>query len=249
MSISEWELIGRLALAVVLCAAIGAERESRDQVAGLRTHVLVGLGAALFTLVSAYGFLDFYRSPAGDGGTGAATRPDPTRIAAQIVSGIGFLGAGAIIRQGLSVRGLTTAAALWISAAIGMAAGAGYYLGAVVATVISLVALVVLRWLRAPLLARVRSDFALLELEFNKPGAMGEVLAILAERGIRVQAVDSTVDEDGEEYASLELRVPPEGRIDPVAERISSLSSVETVNVSGGRGDAFPSPARRRTVG
>jgi putative Mg2+ transporter-C (MgtC) family protein len=93
MGISDGELLARLGLAVVLCGAIGLERETRDQPAGLRTHTLVGVGAALFTLVSAYGFDD-----------APGSKPDPTRISAQIVTGIGFLGAGAIIRQGLTVR-------------------------------------------------------------------------------------------------------------------------------------------------
>src|SRR5436309_13352353 len=107
LSISDGELILRLALTVALCGAIGLEREARAQAAGLRTHILVGLGAALFTLVSAYGFDD-----------APGSSPDPTRIAAQIVTGIGFLGAGTIIRQGLTVRGLTTAATLWVVAAV-----------------------------------------------------------------------------------------------------------------------------------
>ncbi len=229
MEISGLELIGRLALAVVLCALIGAERESRDQPAGLRTHVLVGLGAALFTLVSAYAFLDFYR-----GRDSFAARPDPTRIAAQIVSGIGFLGAGAIIRQGLSIRGLTTAAALWISAAIGMAAGAGYYLGAVATTAISLVALVGLRWLRPILLENVRTDFVLLELELNTPGAMAEVLTLLAEREVRVEGVDSTLEDDTE-FASLELRVPPGVDLEDTVDRIAELDSVDHISASGPR--------------
>jgi putative Mg2+ transporter-C (MgtC) family protein len=116
----------RLTVAALLGGAIGFERELRERQAGLRTHLVVCVGAALFTLVSAYGFEDVLS-------TGQIVA-DPTRIAAQIVSGIGFLGAGAIIRQGLSVRGLTTAATLWLVAAIGMAAGAGYYDGAVIAT-------------------------------------------------------------------------------------------------------------------
>src|SRR4051794_35734840 len=103
----------RLSVAALLGGAIGMERELRERGAGLRTHLVVCVGSALFTLVSAYGFTGF--------------RVDPTRISAQIVSGIGFLGAGAIIRQGLSFRGLTTAATLWLVAAIGMASGAGYY--------------------------------------------------------------------------------------------------------------------------
>src|SRR3982750_701332 len=110
----------RLSVAAGLGGAIGLERELRERGAGLRTHLVVCVGSALFTLVSAYAF--------------TAPRVDPTRIAAQIVSGIGFLGAGAIIRQGLSVRGLTTAATLWLVAAIGMASGAGYYDAAIIAT-------------------------------------------------------------------------------------------------------------------
>lgn len=97
VSISGWEVLLRLAIAAGLGAAVGVEREVREHNAGVRTHLLVALGAALFTIVGAYGFED----------VGTAT--DPTRVAAQIVTGIGFLGAGAILREGLSVRGLTAA--------------------------------------------------------------------------------------------------------------------------------------------
>src|SRR5213078_4964230 len=106
-----WEIVVRVGVAAGLGGAIGIERELREREAGFRTHLLVSVGAALFTLASAYGFRDFLVSG------GNVVRADPTRIAAQIVTGIGFLGAGAIIRQGLSVRGLTTAATLWVVAA------------------------------------------------------------------------------------------------------------------------------------
>ncbi|MGH2677187.1 MAG: MgtC/SapB family protein, partial [Actinomycetota bacterium] len=111
------ELALRLLGAALLGGVIGLEREVRDQPAGFRTHMLVALGSCLFTLISAYGFGAFQGDP--------GVPYDPTRIAAQIVTGIGFLGAGAIIRSGMSVRGLTTAASLWVVAAIGMAVGAG----------------------------------------------------------------------------------------------------------------------------
>jgi uncharacterized membrane protein YhiD involved in acid resistance len=106
------EALLRLALAAALGGLIGLERELREQEAGVRTHLLVGVGSALFTIAGAYGFHDFLVSG------GNVVRTDPTRIAAQIVTGIGFLGAGAIIRQGLAVRGLTTAATLLVVAAL-----------------------------------------------------------------------------------------------------------------------------------
>ena len=108
----DLELLARLLLAAVLGGAIGAERELNDQPAGLRTHMLLTIGACLFTMISAYGF----------GG-----RTDPSRIAAQIVTGIGFLGGGAIVRHGLTVKGVTTAASIWATASVGVAIGAGSY--------------------------------------------------------------------------------------------------------------------------
>jgi putative Mg2+ transporter-C (MgtC) family protein len=126
----QLELGLRLAAGLVLGAIIGFERELHRQPAGFRTHSLVALGAALFTIVSAYAF------------TGPMV--DPTRIAAQIVSGIGFIGAGTILQHRGSVRGLTTAASLWAVAAIGTAAGAGLLLIAVVGTLLILVVLAVL---------------------------------------------------------------------------------------------------------
>lgn len=151
-SLSGWEALARLAVAGGLGAAIGFERELRDREAGIRTHLLVSLGSALFTIVSAFGFHEFL--VAG----GNVVRADPTRIAAQIVTGIGFLGAGAIIREGISVRGLTTAATLWVVAAIGMSTGAGYYWPAVAATLLTLFALWPLRWLAYKSLERIKPE-------------------------------------------------------------------------------------------
>ena len=119
-------MVLRLVLAGVLGGLIGAEREWRGKVAGTRTHLLVALGAALMLLVSRHGF---------DG------HGDPSRVAAQIVSGIGFIGAGAIMVDRHSVHGLTTAAGIWVAAGIGMASAAGLYLLAVVTTVLSLLGL------------------------------------------------------------------------------------------------------------
>jgi putative Mg2+ transporter-C (MgtC) family protein len=124
-----FELVLRLLLAAGLGAAIGIEREIRQKPSGLRTNMLIALGSALFTTLSI--------QIAHAGGT-------PDRISAQIVTGIGFLGAGAILRSGRSVHGMTTAATIWVNAAVGMAAGAGEFLMATVATVIALLVLAIL---------------------------------------------------------------------------------------------------------
>jgi putative Mg2+ transporter-C (MgtC) family protein len=121
-----WLQASELGLALVLSALIGLEREVRQKHAGLRTHTLVGVGAALFMLISKYGFTDVLQP--------RLVVLDPSRVAAQIVTGVGFLGAGLIFVRRDSVRGLTTAAAIWVTAAIGSAAGAGLPLLAVLAT-------------------------------------------------------------------------------------------------------------------
>jgi len=223
------ELLLRLGLTLLLCGLIGLERESRDQVAGLRTHMLVGLGSALFTLVSAYGFEGLTR---GGVPPGVRIQLDPTRIAAQIVSGIGFLGAGAIIRQGFNVRGLTTAAALWIVAAIGMAAGAGYYAGAVATTAIALPSLIVFRRVRAALVSRLRTGYVLIDLELQREGSLVDVLALLAEDGHHIQGLSSDVSEDGASFR-IEVRVPPDRRLEPVIERLAGMEGIERVNAVG----------------
>jgi putative Mg2+ transporter-C (MgtC) family protein len=222
--IDDADLIVRLLAAVVLCGVIGFERSTRDEVAGLRTHALVGLGAALFTLVSAYGFAEF--------ATAHAQQPDPTRIAAQIVSGIGFLGAGAIIRQGVTVRGVTTASSLWIVAAIGMAAGAGFFLGAIVTTLLVLVVLVLLRRVRAVLVPSVRNDFVQADVDLVPDGHATSVLEVLSDNRVRVESMHSDLAPEGERL-HLELRLPPRADFVPVVRRLSSLDDVAAVRCHG----------------
>jgi putative Mg2+ transporter-C (MgtC) family protein len=128
-------VILRLFLSAVMAAAIGIEREIHRRSAGLRTHILVGLGATLFMMTSVTVALSY----------GAEAGADPSRIAAGVVTGIGFLGAGAIIRYGSSIKGLTTAASIWVVAAIGLAIGAGMYWAAFLTTAISVTVLVLSR--------------------------------------------------------------------------------------------------------
>jgi putative Mg2+ transporter-C (MgtC) family protein len=135
--IAPEQIILRLLIATILGAAVGLERERLEWAAGLRTHALVCVGAALFMIVSAFGFADALGS--------SDVILDPSRVAAQVVSGIGFIGAGTIIFRREIVRGLTTAASIWAVAAIGLAVGGGMYLAAIVATVLALVILAVVK--------------------------------------------------------------------------------------------------------
>ena len=133
--LQQFDFAVRLLLAAVLGGAIGVEREIHDHPAGIRTHMLVSLGSAIFTLLGIIGFTQV------QGASGIVVPVDPTRIAAQVVSGIGFIGAGTIIQARGGVKGLTTAASLWAVAGVGMAAGAGLYGVAVSGTVLMLVVL------------------------------------------------------------------------------------------------------------
>jgi putative Mg2+ transporter-C (MgtC) family protein len=217
------ELALRLGLAAALGAAIGLERELREREAGLRTHLLVSLGAALFTLVSAYGWTEWrFSTPEG-------IVFDPTRISAQIVTGVGFLGAGAIIRQGLTVRGLTTAATLWAVAAIGMAVGAGYYSAAVLTTAVVLISLWPLRVLAYRLFIRVRPEERPLEIELPSGASAQPVLAAVEELGVEVESLHLERSRDG---LLVVLRaVFPEGTRAPLA-RLADLEDVRAVRWS-----------------
>ena len=136
----NYELITRIVTSIGLGFIIGIERELTNKAAGLRTHILVCLGSTVFTLLSIYGFTshDIY-------GNGVRVANDPARIAAQILTGIGFIGGGAVLHHGVSVSGLTTAASLWITASIGMAIGTGSYTLAIMTTIIAFIVLVIIR--------------------------------------------------------------------------------------------------------
>jgi putative Mg2+ transporter-C (MgtC) family protein len=216
------EVTLRLVLAAGLGGAVGLERELREREAGLRTHLLVSVGAAVFTLVSAYGFADF-RYGAREGIT-----LDPTRIAAQVVTGIGFLGAGAIIRQGLSVRGLTTAATLWVVAAIGMASGAGYYSVAVISTALVLFSLYPLRILAHRAVIRLRPEEGRLLVSLPPGTSAAPVLAELERTGARVDSLQ--LDESQtERVVVVEIKVPEGLRGVDIVDRMKALEGVRRV--------------------
>ena len=181
--------------------------------------MIVGLGSGLFTLVSVYGFT-------------ASNHVDPTRIAAQIVSGIGFLGAGVILRYGVNVRGVTTAAALWISAAIGMAAAAGFYLGAAATTVFALVVLVALRRLKPVVRRRLGSEALSLELELVPGASIRSLLGELRRRQLRVEGLKSTVLDDGAERVELDVRGPASLDVDSILSGLSQMDDVARIELA-----------------
>lgn len=213
------EALLRIVAAALLGGAIGFERELRDHEAGLRTHLLVAVGACVFTLVSAYAWTDWTFSQR----TGIVF--DPTRIAAQIVTGVGFLGAGAIIVRGVNVRGLTTAATLWAVAAIGMAAGTGYYPVALGATAVVLVSLGPLRIVSRRMVARVRPEEAELAIDLAPEAVAAEVVAQIEQLGGQIESV-----EFGDER-TIDVRLRAARRVESarIAERVAALESVERV--------------------
>jgi putative Mg2+ transporter-C (MgtC) family protein len=216
------EILLRVVLAGVLGGAIGMERELRERQAGLRTHLLVAVGAALFTMVSAYAWTDWRFS------NEEGLVFDPTRIAAQIVTGIGFLGAGAIIRQGLSIRGLTTAATLWVVAAIGMAAGAGYYPAAVITTVLVLVTLWPLRLLAFRISNRFGHDEGRLVIELPAGASAASLLGVVEDAGANVRSL-AFEDEGETRRVDMQLRI---GSGRTAAALLDALNSAQNVKAA-----------------
>jgi putative Mg2+ transporter-C (MgtC) family protein len=143
--IEWWEAVLRLGAGALLGALVGLERESAGQDAGFRTHLLLALGAALFGVMSVGAFDEFIVDSRSDADASTNVQVDVTRIASYVAAGIGFLGGGAILKHGGAVRGITTAASIWAAAAIGLAAGLGFWPGAVTGTAVALVALAVLK--------------------------------------------------------------------------------------------------------
>lgn len=232
-----WTQGGELALALVLSSAIGLERELRQKSAGLRTHALVGLGAALFVLISKYGFTDVL--------TPGLVVLDPSRVAAQIVTGIGFIGGGLIFVRRDAVRGLTTAAVVWLTAAIGAAAGAGLPLLAVGATAGHF--LVVYGY--TPLSHRLQgTNVGPTPVRFryrHDSGALGRVLALCTSHGFTVSELSverELAPDEGEEGTGRSRQQPstrrPAREVEvlmilsggkPITPLVAELSSVEGV--------------------
>jgi putative Mg2+ transporter-C (MgtC) family protein len=216
----QTSILLKLLLAAFLGGLVGIEREIHGRPAGFRTHLLVTLGACLMSVVSEHYFIKFM-----DFDSSSALRLDPGRVAAQIVTGIGFLGAGVILKEGTSVHGLTTAACLWVAAGIGMAIGVGLYLPGMFVTLLSLLSLLVLKRLER----FIKKDrYRTLTVTAAEGAVNRETLVdILKNHGLRL--VDFSVDLDCEKQeVSFELVAVQQERI-PGAELIDSIAALEQV--------------------
>lgn len=183
----------RLILACVLGGIIGYERETMHRPAGFRTHILVCVGAALVMVTSEFIF-DKYLP---------RVSTDPTRLGAQVISGIGFLGAGTIIREGFNVKGLTTAASLWAVSCVGIAVGIGFYEGAIGATVLIYITLILLR--KMELSFPKKNEARVLYIQsYNKPGQIGEISSILEKYHIPIKNIEFMANES-EKSLSIKL--------------------------------------------
>lgn len=197
--LSLGELALRVLAAIVLGGLVGFEREFSDQPAGFRTHILVSLGAMLFTVVGAYGLAQFAADDINF---------DPTRVAAQVVSGIGFLGAGAILREGLNVKGLTTAAALWVTAAIGVAVGLGYWGGAVITTLGAVIALYGLKKLSRLVFPRLKRGYHRFVVDLDPEADLAQLASTVESHQGRIHSMRIDSGESGERHVVADIRLP-----------------------------------------
>jgi putative Mg2+ transporter-C (MgtC) family protein len=216
----QFDILIRLLAAAICGAGLGLEREVHGHEAGMRTHMLVALGSAVFTVLSIYGFPK----------TPDTALVDPSRISAQIVTGIGFLGAGAIIKYGTNIRGLTTAASLWLVASIGLASGAGAYFLAVAGTFIGLLALWPLHVLVGKLSLR-GGQLLRLQLELKKLEAFAGVSRVLLSHHVETISVSSEKSKTGH-VMELELRLPNRGQTHSVLTGLEALPGVAVRSVN-----------------
>lgn len=218
----QLDLSIRIILAAALGLAVGFEREIHGHPAGLRTHMLVAAGSGLFTVLSAYGF---------SGEPDQAVVVDPTRVAAQIVSGIGFLGAGAILKDGVVIRGLTTAASLWATAAVGMAAGAGEYIIGIVATATILISLwpinAIAERLHGTAIPAVQVRLSLDRLE-----VLGEVTGLLVGQRLEIGQISTSRIGKNDYRADITIRGRTPSVVSNAIAAIDDIAGVDIISSS-----------------
>jgi putative Mg2+ transporter-C (MgtC) family protein len=217
---SVYEIIFKLTLACILGGLIGLERESLNRPAGLRTYTLVCVGSTLAMIVSLDMYFEYYKS----------VNADPGRIAAQVVSGIGFLGAGTIMREGATVRGLTTAAGLWVVACIGLAVGAGLYAPAIATTILILFILIYFVRIEERYTG-MREYKGIILVVQDGPGRVGAIGSILGDLGVLIKNIQLTRVEDSDDLEiELLIQVPPTLTVQQVIDELSLIRGFRSID-------------------
>jgi len=221
--LSEWEIILKLILSCILGGMIGLERESLNRPAGLRTYTLVCMGSALAMVVSLEMYYQFQ----------ATVNADPGRIAAQVVSGIGFIGTGTIIREGPTIRGLTTAAGIWVVGCIGLAVGAGMYIPAVATSILVLFILIYFRRLEERV-SRMRDYRGFSMIVEDIPGQVGRIGSAVGDLGVSIKNIQlSETDEPGRIEVELLVVLPQNLDPETVIRSLSNVAGVFSVEQIG----------------
>ncbi|AJJ61576.1 MgtC/SapB family protein [Yersinia aldovae] len=215
------DLLLRIALAGALGGLIGIERQLRAKEAGLRTHILVGIGSAMFMIVSKYGFEDLLILE--------HVSFDPSRVAAQVVSGMGFLGAGTIMIQKQMVKGLTTAAGMWVTAAIGLVIGSGLYEIGIYGTLMTLIVLEIFRQLSNRLLGQHYYIYIKL-----LPESVPQVLVALQKlrlRPINLSVTQKRDEDDSDCDLSMDVTLSPRKSVDQVYEKLLAIDGIHQLDI------------------
>ncbi|NOU68756.1 magnesium transporter MgtC [Paenibacillus sp. LMG 31461] len=228
--IDQLHITIRLVLALFLGGLIGFEREVSSHAAGLRTHILVCVGSALVMLLSMYGFSAFVNE--------VNVRIDPSRLAAQVISGIGFLGAGTIMFNGRSITGLTTAASLWVVAGIGLAIGAGFYYPAVLACFMVLISLWILNKVEHKYFNGKKVRILKIQA-IDQPGTLGLITTILGKRKIDIKQIKLEESEDGSKdnhvQITFHVTIPKPSVIGLVLEETNQIQGVTGVAIENSK--------------
>ncbi|EGO61732.1 MgtC/SapB family protein [Acetonema longum] len=221
MIIDDFNTVLRLVISLVLGGVIGFERQLQRKTAGLRTHILVCLGSCLVAIMS----VNLYANVQG------LTNADPARLAAQVVSGIGFLGAGAIMKEGPTIKGLTTAASLWVVASVGLAVGVGAMTGAVTTTLLVVIALEVLPRIDRLYQVLSPSVCTLMIHSLDKPGQIGQIGSVLGTLGIGITQIHIEDGDSGQIFVPLTITIPDKCRLEQVIAELGKIDGVLSIKI------------------
>lgn len=216
-----FEVLLRLGIAAILAGLVGLERETSNRPAGLRTHILVSVASSLVIIGNLYAF-DLFKNQ---------TSMDPMRLGAQVISGIGFLGAGTIIKEGPTIRGLTTAASLWSVACIGLVCGIGFYMGAIFATGFVLLSLIVLNKLEI-MINKKNAYLNLSVSSVDRPGQIGRIGIELGKLNVTIKNISIEAVDDFNVLIKLTLKSLKDIKTEDIIEAIGAIEGISLIELS-----------------